>query len=277
VKVKKNKKKKEKNMRNNRTQEMIVYAMFIAILAILSFTPLGYFSLGGVSITLVHIVVLIAAFLLGLKGGIIIGLLFGIFSMLRAWVAPNAIADYIFRNPLVSVLPRVLFGLLAGAFAELLKKVSPKNALYIASGSIGVVVVGLAIIYFTSSKNTLILQYVVPIAAIVLLIGAILLIVFANKTKGKSIDQVAMAGLCGVSTFVHTAMVLPLMFYFGMSNPDTAVAFGDLTFGALFGGTLAANGIVEIVLAVIIVPVVVFALRKVYHPIKKEKGEVHAS
>ena len=39
------------------------YAVFIAIIAIMTFIPsLGYITVGGISITILHVVVLIAAF-----------------------------------------------------------------------------------------------------------------------------------------------------------------------------------------------------------------------
>ena len=262
-------------MRNHKISEMTIYAMFIAILAILSFTPLGYFSIGGVSVTLVHLIVLIAAFVLGIKGGLIVGLVFGIFSMLRAWVAPNALADYIFRNPLVSVLPRLAFGAIAGGFAELLRHVKAKNALYVSAISALLVVVCLAVVYFTMGHDTWIVKYFLPIAGILLLGGAIALVVMARKTEGKTAEQAAIGGLSGIATFAHTAMVLPLLYVVGSRMADTKSIFENMTFGALFGGTLAANGVIEIVLAVIITPLVCLAINRVYHrPDKQAKSEV---
>ncbi len=123
---------KSLGMRNKKIREMALYAMFIAILAILSFTSLGYISIGGVAITTVHLIVLISAFVLGIKGGLIMGLCFGIFSLARAYAAPTSPFDFAFQNVLVAVLPRLLFGLVSGLFAELVLKIKDKAKLHFA-------------------------------------------------------------------------------------------------------------------------------------------------
>ena len=97
-------------MRNNRVSEMTFLAMFIAIIAVMSFVPwLGFITIGGVAITIIHIPVLIGAIFGGKKVGIILATTFGVFSMIRAFMTPDAF-NVFFQNPLVSILPRVLFG-----------------------------------------------------------------------------------------------------------------------------------------------------------------------
>jgi succinyl-diaminopimelate desuccinylase len=120
-----------------KTKDITLYGMLYAILAVLSFTPLGFITIFTFSITTIHIVVLIAAYTRGLKGGLIVGLGFGIMSLLRALIAPNTPFDTIFINPIISVLPRILFGALAGYIAEYLPKFNPKfnNPITIAIGS----------------------------------------------------------------------------------------------------------------------------------------------
>jgi uncharacterized membrane protein len=105
-----------------KTKDITLYAMYFAILALLSFTPLGFITIFTFAITTIHIVVLVAAFTLGLKGGLIVGLGFGIMSLLRALIAPTSPFDAAFINPIVSVLPRVLFGLIAGSMAQYLPR-----------------------------------------------------------------------------------------------------------------------------------------------------------
>jgi uncharacterized membrane protein len=105
-----------------KTKDITLYAMYFAILALLSFTPLGFITIFTFAITTIHVVVLVAAFTLGLKGGLIVGLGFGIMSLLRALIAPTSPFDAAFINPIVSVLPRVLFGLIAGSMAEYLPR-----------------------------------------------------------------------------------------------------------------------------------------------------------
>jgi len=95
-----------------KVREMTLLAMFIAIVIVMGFIPyLGYITiLGTSSVTLIHIPVLIGAVIMGRKGGIILGLTFGVTSFLRALTSVGL--DYIFIFPWVSILPRFIFGLI---------------------------------------------------------------------------------------------------------------------------------------------------------------------
>ncbi|MFH0992885.1 MAG: ECF transporter S component [bacterium] len=93
-------------------REMTLLAMFIAIILVMIFVPyMGFITIPpGLSVTLIHLPVLIGAVLLGRKGGIILGLTFGIGSFLRALTSVGL--DYLFIFPWVSILPRFIFGFL---------------------------------------------------------------------------------------------------------------------------------------------------------------------
>ena len=109
-------------MRNEKVKEMAIYSLFTAIIVILASTPLGFIRVGVVSVTIIPIFVIIMAFLLGVKGGLEGGVTFGIVSMIVAFTLGPTGLDALFRNPLVSVLPRVIFGLVAGIIGDLLNK-----------------------------------------------------------------------------------------------------------------------------------------------------------
>ena len=88
--------------------------MMIAITMILAYTPLGIIPLQPVSATITHIPTIIIALLEGPIVGAIIGAAFGIVSLIKALTQPAGILDPYFINPLVSILPRVLIGIVAG-------------------------------------------------------------------------------------------------------------------------------------------------------------------
>ncbi len=114
---------------NNKVRSLTIDAMMLAIIALMTFVPnLGYITLFGVaSNTLIHIPVLIGAYLFGWKKGGIYGFFFGILSLCKAFQSPSGLLDAYFINPLISVLPRVAFGLLAGLFFEIVKKIDAQN------------------------------------------------------------------------------------------------------------------------------------------------------
>ena len=108
-------------MRNEKVRDMAYYAVFVAIIAIMTFIPsLGYITLGGISITILHVIVLLSAFTMGKKGGLVAGITMGVLCMLKAWIMPGSIYDFPFRNPLCAVLPRAIFGFVAGLVADII-------------------------------------------------------------------------------------------------------------------------------------------------------------
>ena len=96
-------------------------ALRIAILIILAAVPnLGYIQVGGMAITIIHIPVIIAAVLFGYKSALLMGIAFGVTSMIVA-ATRGVGGDILFINPLVSVVPRVLFSLLTVFIYNLIK------------------------------------------------------------------------------------------------------------------------------------------------------------
>jgi uncharacterized membrane protein len=103
--------------------QITIDAFFIAIIVLMGFVPqLGYITIvPGLSLTLLHLPVLLGAYLYGWKKGLLYGTAFGITSWLvalQSGVGFNAFFIY----PWVSVLPRLLFGLIAGILFTILKK-----------------------------------------------------------------------------------------------------------------------------------------------------------
>lgn len=113
--------KREANV-SERTRKVVVTAMMIAIMEILSFTPLGMLIIPPISATTAHVPVIIAALLEGPVSGVCVGLALGLTSIFRAMSSPNFL-DLLFLNPLVSVLPRILIPLTAYFTYKILKGV----------------------------------------------------------------------------------------------------------------------------------------------------------
>jgi uncharacterized membrane protein len=98
-------------MPQDRTRKIVITGILGAISIFLGLTRWGFLPwFGGISITIMHVPVIIGAILEGPLVGLAIGLIFGLFSMIQAAVAPNGPADVWFTNPLLSVLPRLFIG-----------------------------------------------------------------------------------------------------------------------------------------------------------------------
>lgn len=99
---------------------------FSALIIVLGITRLGMISISPtISLTIMHIPVLLAAMIAGLGGGITTGAVFGIFSLILAATSPTGALDPLFVNPLCSVLPRILLGVVVWALFVLFTKIIP--------------------------------------------------------------------------------------------------------------------------------------------------------
>ena len=115
-------------MNNKVIKNIVIDGLFLALVAVFAYVPyLGIITVGILSFTTIHVLVLIAAALFGYKKGALVGLFLGIFSLLVAIQYP-ATLDYFCLNPFISILPRVLFGLISGLVFDFMKRRLSKNA-----------------------------------------------------------------------------------------------------------------------------------------------------
>lgn len=143
-------------MKKNRDLfQMTIISMMVALLLIQTFVPIfGYIPLGPIDITIVHITVILSAVLFGQRTGVIVGTIWGILSMLRAFLQPTPF-NIVFLNPLISVLPRMLVGLISAIVFKILKDKFSKRMSYAITAGIGSLtntVLVLGSIYFFASE-----------------------------------------------------------------------------------------------------------------------------
>ena len=108
--------------------------MMSALIIAMTFVPyLGYINYGALSITLIHIPVIIGACVMGTKGGAILGTVWGVSCIIKAVLAPpSPLEGIIFKNPIVALIPRIIAGAVAGLVFTLVAKKDKKK--HIASG-----------------------------------------------------------------------------------------------------------------------------------------------
>lgn len=92
------------------TRQLAVIGMLSSISIILGLTGWGFIPIPPLKATILHIPVIIGAILEGPVVGAAIGLIFGIFSVIQAVTQPTP-TSFIFMNPVISVLPRILIGI----------------------------------------------------------------------------------------------------------------------------------------------------------------------
>lgn len=117
---------KTSRRRNVNVRRMSIISVLSAISIMLSMTPLGYIPIGPTNATIMHIPVIIGAIVEGPVVGMSVGLIFGLTSLVRNLTMPT-ITSFAFINPLVSVLPRVLIGVVAYYVYQIIIKIT-KNS-----------------------------------------------------------------------------------------------------------------------------------------------------
>lgn len=105
---------------------LVLCALFAALIVVMTFTPyLGYITVGVIEITTLHIVVIFGAAVLGTKYGAILGGVWGLTCVMRAF----QLGIIPFQNPMVSLVPRIIVGLVAGLVFLGLSKTKCKKAI----------------------------------------------------------------------------------------------------------------------------------------------------
>ncbi len=177
---------------------LVMCALFAALIVVMTFTPyLGYITVGVIEITTLHIVVIFASTVLGFKYGAIIGGVWGLTCIIRAL----QMGFIPFQNPMVSLVPRIIVGLMAG------------------------------LIFFLLSKT--------------------------KCPKAISLGISAFAG-----TLTNTVLVLSMLKVFG----GFEVLFGEAakTLDVIIATLIGTNGIIEMVSAVVLVPILYTATEKYF-------------
>ena len=143
-----------KTNKHNNFFKLVLIAMFIAIMLVMNFTPIGYITVtGAFSITLMTIPVALGAACTGVSGGTILGFVFGLTSFLQAFgigfmIDPSA-APLFTENPIgytiTCFVPRVVTGVVAGFIFSIFEKKGHTGALSFALTSAVVPVLNTAL------------------------------------------------------------------------------------------------------------------------------------
>lgn len=110
-------------MNNKKTQQMVLTALFTAIIIIMAFVPyLGYINLVVIKATLIHVPVIIGSIMLGPKKGGFLGFVFGCTSMINNTFNPSLLSFAFspfysvgeiggnFFSIIICFVPRILVG-----------------------------------------------------------------------------------------------------------------------------------------------------------------------
>ncbi|MGY3704654.1 ECF transporter S component [Vagococcus martis] len=196
-----------------KTKRLTLTAIFLAIIIVFSFTPLGFINLGFIKATLVHIPVIIGGIVLGPRIGAFLGLSFGLLSMTINTMTPSALS-FAF-SPFIPVLgtnngslwaivialiPRILTGVVPYFIYKWLKstnKVPDKLSLFLSGVAASMVntllVMNLIYLVFQDAYSQL-----KGVAIGSGLYKAVLSVIFINGVPEALVAGIAVSAITGV-------------------------------------------------------------------------------
>lgn len=148
-----NKKSSTKNTLD--TKKLTTIGLLSGISILLSVTPLGYIPILPINMTIMHVPAIIAAIIEGPISGAIVGGIFGLTSLIRAFTIPTP-TNFIFWNPIISIGVRVLMGWLTGIIFLKIKKLKYSVVISSIIGSLTntIGVLGLTYVFYLSRYAT---------------------------------------------------------------------------------------------------------------------------
>ncbi len=181
------------------TRKIVIAGAMSAVAVILGATHWGFIPwFAGASLTIMHVPVIVGAVLEGPLVGLVIGFIFGLFSLIQAAVAPTGPADTWFVNPLLSILPRLFIGPAAWLAYRLIATAGREAALMLGGLLLGLI----------GAFSYLIGESSVPLALVIAGAGMGMTAALVYRSFQESAESLGLtvAGVVGSAT--NTALVL---------------------------------------------------------------------
>ncbi len=221
-------------MKKFTTKEFVGVTLFAAISVVMGAIPqFGYIKLGflPIDITLLFIPVLLGTILYGRKAGLILGLVFGLSSLIVAWFRAATPFDLAFRNPIVSVVPRVIFPMFFLLIYDIQEKLNPK-----------IMCIAFSVIFILTGGYLLYAKWDLTVSLVVLFLGLVCIILtlvshYYDYAKVKYLIPALL------SVILHSIMVVSAigLLYFEAINKE----YGFENVSAFIIIIVISNGIIE--------------------------------
>ena len=237
------------------SKKLVTAAILGAITVVLSITPLGLIPLGLINATTMHIPVIIAAIVEGPLVGALVGLIFGISSLANAIIRPNPVS-FVFYNPLISILPRVLIGITSYYAYNALKGKDEKTLKVLTKVLWTLILLGLVYLLYRNIKTGATTLNIVLV--VILLIITIGLLIYSRKTPTLDFP-VAIGAFVGSMT--NTILVLGGIYVIYAEKYVKAVNIPLESAKSAILGVSITSGIPEAILSVILATSVVKAVK----------------
>ena len=256
---------------NSKTYELVLTALFVAIIVVMASTPLGFIPLVVINATTLHIPVIIGSLFLGPKKGGFLGGVFGLTSLIKSSLGAASLSAFVFspvaalsmlphdtvgaavllvlKSTFIAVVPRILIGVVPYFVYVGIKKAIGSDKKLVYGSVINAVIsfiLGFGVFAFF---NRMIAQEVLGMSVTVArVIGIIVGIaafagieyLFMNK-DAKALGFIT-AGIAGAMT--NTLLVMGSIYVFYKYPYAEAVGVDPDALMAMIGGVISFNGVI---------------------------------
>lgn len=259
--------------------ELVLTGLFTAIIIIMAFTPLGYIPLVVINATIIHIPVILGSLFCGPKKGAFLGFVFGFTSCLKATIVGGTLSSFvfspvlaaslvgtsgIFKSLFIAFVPRILVGVIPYFVYIGIKKVlaSEKKNLW---GTVLNVLMSAFLafgVYAFLGKMSESLSQAAALG-IGIAVGVVVFIVVEAVFIRKSTQVIPFvyAGVAGAMT--NTLLVMGSIFVlYKDAYADAIGVAGNAVLGVITG-VISFNGVIEAIVAAIIVYLVGLVLNTI--------------
>ena len=140
-------------MKNSKVVRLAQYAVLVAIMLLMGFTPLGYIRVGPIEISTMMLPVAIAAIVMGPLAGTLLGFVFGLTSFAQCFMGSAFGAMLVGINPfftlILCIVPRTLMGFLVGIIFKALYRIDKTKLASFAVASICSALLNTVLFVFT--------------------------------------------------------------------------------------------------------------------------------
>lgn len=263
---------------NKKMFGMVLTALFMAIIIIMAFTPLGYIPLVVINATIIHIPVILGSLFCGPKKGAFLGFVFGCTSFIKNTLMPTSLSAFVFspvlamdmvgvsgvfKSIFICFVPRILVGVVPYFVYVLLKRVLNSERKQIWGTLLNILIclfIYAGIYAFISRVVSLGIIYKALIGMIIsILIFATIELAFLKKNA--QVIPFVYAGISGA--LVNTILVMGGIFVLYKDAYATALSIDASAVLGVIGGIISFNGVIEAIVGAVIVYAVGLVLMKI--------------
>lgn len=237
-------------------KNIAVIGLLGALTAVLGMTPIGFIPIGPTRATIMHIPVIVGSVLYGPLVGGFVGLIFGIFSLINALVNMTPVS-FVFINPIVSVLPRILIGVGSYYVYEGAKTLGKEKLKWLLVALWLLIVGYLGYGLYNNILESNVLGIVLNSVFLAIGVG-----IFVYSFKKYNFDSVEITIAAIIGTMINTVGVMSLIYFIYGERFVLAMGQDVSMVRKIILGIAVTNGIPESILAAILVTSVVKAVQR---------------